>query len=52
MKRIANAGTNMVVVSHLWRPLINTADRVIVIAAGKVILSGSPDEIRPQLEIM
>ncbi|MCD6558744.1 MAG: ABC transporter ATP-binding protein [Palaeococcus sp.] len=52
LKRIANAGTNMVVVSHIWRPLINTADRVIVIAAGKVILSGSPDEIRPQLEIM
>ncbi|WP_175059496.1 ABC transporter ATP-binding protein [Thermococcus sp. 2319x1] len=47
LKELAEKGTNMVVVSHIWRPLLEFADRVVVIAAGRVMLEGTPDEVIP-----
>ncbi|WP_258083604.1 ABC transporter ATP-binding protein [Thermococcus thermotolerans] len=46
----AKEGTNMVVVSHIWRPLVEFADRIVVIAAGKVALTGIPEEVVPKIE--
>ncbi|AFL95418.1 multidrug ABC transporter ATPase 2 [Thermococcus cleftensis] len=47
---LAQKGTNMVVVSHIWRPLVEFADRIVVIAAGRVVLTGTPDEVVPEIE--
>ncbi|WP_237268582.1 ATP-binding cassette domain-containing protein [Thermococcus celer] len=46
----AGKGTNMVVVSHIWRPLVEFADRMVVIAAGRVVLTGTPEEVVPRIE--
>ncbi len=46
----AQKGTNMVVVSHIWRPLVEFADRIVVIAAGKVVMTGTPEEVVPKIE--
>ena len=46
----AEKGANMVVVSHIWRPLVEFADRIVVIAAGRVVLAGTPGEAIPQIE--
>jgi len=46
----AEKGANMVVVSHIWRPLVEFADRIVVIAAGRVVLAGTPEEVIPQIE--
>ncbi|ASJ10550.1 ABC transporter [Thermococcus sp. P6] len=46
----AERGTNMLVVSHIWRPLVEFADRLVVIAAGRVALTGTPEEVIPQIE--
>ncbi|MDK2914949.1 MAG: type transport system ATP-binding protein [Thermococcaceae archaeon] len=48
--RLAREGLNIVAVSHIWRPLIEFADEVIVIAAGKVALQGSPEEVLTGIE--
>ncbi|NJE00542.1 ABC transporter ATP-binding protein [Thermococcus sp. JdF3] len=48
--KLANEGLNIVAVSHIWRPLIGFADEVVVIAAGKVVLKGSPKEVITQIE--
>ncbi|WP_048150437.1 ABC transporter ATP-binding protein [Palaeococcus ferrophilus] len=50
LKELAEKGTNMVVISHIWRPLVEFADRVVVIAAGRVVLEGTPDEVIPNIE--
>jgi ABC-2 type transport system ATP-binding protein len=50
LKELAETGTNMVVISHIWRPLVEFADRVIVIAAGRVVLEGTSDEVIPSIE--
>ncbi|NJE04067.1 ABC transporter ATP-binding protein [Thermococcus sp. MV11] len=47
---LAQKGTNMVVVSHIWRPLVEFADRIVVIAAGRVVLTGTPEEVVPEIE--
>jgi len=49
LKRIIEDGTNMIVVSHIWRPLIDVANRVVVIAAGKVVFDGEPKDILPKI---
>ena len=49
LKRIVEDGTNMVVVSHIWRPLISVADKVVVIAAGRVVFDGEPEEVLPKI---
>ena len=50
LRELAEKGTNMVVISHIWRPLVEFADRVVVIAAGKVVLEGTPNEVIPSIE--
>ena len=50
LRELAEKGTNMVVISHIWRPLVEFADRVVVIAAGKVVLEGNPNEVIPSIE--
>ena len=50
LRELAEKDTNMVVISHIWRPLVEFADRVVVIAAGKVVLEGTPNEIIPRIE--
>ncbi len=50
LRELAEKGTNMVIISHIWRPLVEFADRVVVIAAGKVVLEGTPNEVIPSIE--
>ncbi|ASJ08016.1 ABC transporter [Thermococcus siculi] len=50
LKELAEEGTNMVVISHIWRPLVEFSDRVVVIAAGRVVLEGTPNEVIPNIE--
>lgn len=48
--RLANDGLNIVAVSHVWRPLMKFANEVVVIAAGRAVLKGSPEEVIPKIE--
>lgn len=50
LEGLAERGTNMVIISHIWRPLVEFADRMVAIAAGKVVLEGTPNEVIPNIE--
>ncbi|WP_435361369.1 energy-coupling factor ABC transporter ATP-binding protein [Haloarchaeobius sp. DFWS5] len=43
------AGTSVVVVTHDLRDLLDRADRVVAMADGRVVVDGSPTEIRAEL---
>ncbi len=42
--------TNFVVISHIWEPLIPIVDWVVVIANGKLVLSGKSEEVQEEVE--
>ncbi|USH00648.1 ABC transporter ATP-binding protein [Thermococcus argininiproducens] len=43
-------GTDFVIISHIWEPLINMADYIVVLSAGKVYLEGRADKIEEDIE--
>jgi len=50
LEELTEGGLNIVAVSHVWRPLVGFADEVVVIAAGRVALQGTPEEVIPKIE--
>ncbi|AMM54691.1 ATP-binding cassette domain-containing protein [Pyrococcus kukulkanii] len=44
IKEEAEKGTNIVVVSHMWKPLYDTVDRVVVLVGGEIGFIGDKDE--------
>ena len=41
---------NFVIVSHIWEPLYDLADEVLVIGGGKVVMNGKARELREDVE--
>ncbi|MDV3104340.1 ABC transporter ATP-binding protein [Thermococcus waiotapuensis] len=41
---------SFVIISHIWEPLMPIADRVYVIAGGKLVLSGEKEDVRDEIE--
>jgi branched-chain amino acid transport system ATP-binding protein len=46
LRRITDAGTTTLLIDHDMGLVMNICDRIIVLEFGKVIASGSPDEVR------
>ena len=46
LRRIADAGTTTLLIDHDMGLVMNICDQIIVLEFGKVIASGSPDEVR------
>ncbi|MDK2984092.1 ATP-binding cassette domain-containing protein [Thermococcus sp. 101 C5] len=44
IKQRAANGTNMIILSHLWRPIYNIIDRTVVLVGGEVAFAGERDE--------
>jgi branched-chain amino acid transport system permease protein len=52
IRRARDAGGTVIVVEHNVRFVLDLADRVVVMALGRVIAEGSPDEIRRNDEVI
>lgn len=39
------SGTSFVIISHIWEPLIELADYIVVISAGRIYLKGGREEV-------
>ncbi|BAD86125.1 ABC-type multidrug transport system, ATPase component [Thermococcus kodakarensis KOD1] len=44
IKQRAANDTNMIILSHLWRPIYNIIDRTVVLVGGEVAFAGERDE--------
>lgn len=44
IKQRAANGTNMIILSHLWRPIYSVIDRTVVLVGGEVAFEGERDE--------
>ncbi|WP_174412691.1 ABC transporter ATP-binding protein [Thermococcus eurythermalis] len=52
LERFASEGLSIVVVSHIWKPFLEFADRVVVIAGGRVKHDGSVEEVASALSLI
>ncbi|MEM1943489.1 MAG: ATP-binding cassette domain-containing protein [Candidatus Caldarchaeum sp.] len=52
IKNLKNMGTSLVIITHDRRLVSEFADRVIVMADGKILLDGTPREVFSQREIL
>ncbi|MFA4646805.1 ABC transporter ATP-binding protein [Pyrococcus kukulkanii] len=43
---------SFVVISHIWEPLLPLADKVLVIADGKLVLEGDVDDVQEKVEML
>lgn len=43
-------GTSFVIISHIWEPIIDLADYIIVISAGKVYLKGKAEKMKEDVK--
>jgi len=39
------SGTSFVIISHIWEPLVELADYIVVISAGRIYLKGGREEV-------
>ena len=49
LDRLSADGTGIVVVTHDLRDLIDRADRLVALAAGRIVLDGDPEAVTPSL---
>ncbi|AAL81494.1 MULTISPECIES: transporter [Pyrococcus] len=40
----AEEGTNMIIVSHLWKPIYHVVNKIVILAGGKVAFVGKREE--------
>jgi len=52
LRAICNAGTSIMVVEHNMSLVMGVADRVFVLDAGRLIASGSPEEIQRNQKVI
>jgi len=52
LRRFASEGLSLVVVSHIWKPFVEFADRAVVIAGGKVKQDGDVEEVVSALNLI
>ncbi len=50
LRDLKKEGTNLVIASHIWKPLYSMVDFVAVLAGGKIILSGEREGVRREVE--
>ena len=50
LRQLVRAGVGVVLVAHDWNLALRLADRIVVLAAGRVVAAGTPAEVvRPEL---
>jgi branched-chain amino acid transport system ATP-binding protein len=52
IRRIADAGTTVVLVEHNMRLVMNVSDRVLVLDAGRVLCEGTPAEVSADARVI
>ena len=50
LEALHDAGTSVVVVTHDLRDVVSLADRIAVMSAGRVVRTGAPDAVLPDLD--
>ena len=50
LEALHRAGTSVVVVTHDLRDLTGLADRMVVMSAGRIVRTGAPDAVVPELD--
>ncbi|PSP80742.1 ABC transporter ATP-binding protein [Halobacteriales archaeon QS_4_69_225] len=50
LEALHDAGTSVVVVTHDLRDVVSLADRIAVMSAGRVVRTGTPDAVLPDLD--
>ncbi len=48
--RRMKGNTSFVLISHIWEPLLPVIDWIVVIANGRIVLSGKADELKGEVE--